>query len=190
MEELVKRIKIKFKSISPVLFDQYVDTERIEGETPLQFENRTWKDRSHYNEGGNVIISGFLLKTTLEPAAKLLGKRIGGGKKGMGLSHYIRLIQVEGDIVTNTTRDTVVGRKSFVSSNGKQDGGKVSRTYPKIQKWEGVLTICYPTIADALNEEIVMEHLQVAGEFVGIGHWRPGAPSCGTFGRFSVEKVE
>jgi len=189
MDELVKRIKIKFKSISPVLFDQYIDQEKEEGETPQQFEERYWKERAHYNEDGKVIIPGFLLKRTLEPAAKLLGKRVGGGKRGKGLVHYIRLIQIEGDIVTELTKDTIQGRKSFVSSNGKPDGGRISRRYPKIPKWEGTLTVVYPTIAGALNEQIVLEHLQVAGEFIGIGHWRPGAPSCGTFGRFSVERM-
>jgi hypothetical protein len=31
-------------------------------------------------------------------------------------------------------------------------------------------------------------HFEIAGSCVGIGHWRPGAPSCGNYGRFSVEK--
>lgn len=188
MEELVKRIKVQFISLSPVLFSHYSDLEKQEGETPQQFEERTWRERAHYNEEGKVIVPGFLIKSTLEPAAKLLGKRVNDSKMGKSLSNYIRLIQIEGDIITNVIKNNLIGTKAFVTANGQIGGSKVPRTYPKINKWEGILEVVYPTIANALNDQIVMEHLQIAGSFVGIGHWRPGSPSCGSYGRFKVIK--
>jgi len=63
------------------------------------------------------------------------------------------------------------------------------RTYPKVSKWSGTLTVVYPTLANVLNDDVVMKYLEIAGLYVGIGHWRPGAPSRGTYGRFNVEKV-
>lgn len=190
MNDIEKRIKIKFTSLSPSLFCKMIPEEKLEGETPGDYEKRCWRSRAHYNEDGKVIIPGFLLKRTLEPAAKLLGKRVGGGKRGKGLAHYIRLIQIEGDIVTELNKDNIKGIEAFVASNGQKDSGKVSRTFPKVPKWEGTLTVVYPTIAGALNEDLVMEHLQVAGSYIGVGHWRPDSPSNGNYGRFSVEKIE
>lgn len=183
-----KKLKVKFKSLSPVLFCKAVHDEK-EGETPQEHEERTWKQRAHYNDKGKVIISGYMLSSTLEPAAKLLGERVGGSKVGKGMSHYIRLIQIEGDIVTNITQDTLEGNAAFVSANGQVGGGKVMRTYPKILRWSGTLTVVYPTLGNVLNDEVVMKYLEIAGLYIGIGHWRPGAPSRGTYGRFSVEKV-
>ena len=40
------------------------------------------------------------------------------------------------------------------------------------------------------HDDIILEHLEIAGSCIGIGHWRPSAPSCGNYGRFAVEKVE
>jgi len=184
-----KKLRVKFKGLSPILFEKPIFDEK-EGETPVEHEKRTWKQRAHYNEKGKVIIPGYMIKSTLEPAAKLLGERVGGKKMGKGMSHYIRLIQIEGDIVTSITQDSLLGKVAFVSANGKQDGGKVMKTYPKIPKWSGTLTIVYPTLGNVLNDDIVMKYLEIAGLYVGIGHWRPGAPSCGVYGRFNVEKLE
>ena len=183
-----KRIEVKFESLNPVLFCKPIFDEK-EGETPAEAEKRTWKQRAHYNDKGKVVVPGYMIKTTLEPAAKLLGKRVGGKKMGRSLSHYLRLVRIEGDIVTNITQAKLKGITAFVSANGKPDGGKVMRTFPKIPKWSGTLIVVYPTLADVLNDEIVMEHLHVAGSCVGVGHWRPGAPSCGNYGRFSAEKI-
>lgn len=189
MSDLVeKTLKVKFKSLSPVLFCHVEGEERKQGEEPGEFEKRIWKKRAHYNEEGTVIIPGYMIKSALEPAAKLLGKRVGGKKMGKSLVHYIRLIRIDGDIVTNIIEETLSGVAAFVSANGKPEGGKVMRTFPKISKWEGVLTLAYLDLG-ILSDDIILEHLEVAGSCVGIGHWRPGAPSCGSYGRFSVEKV-
>jgi len=184
-----KKMQVRFKSLSPVLFCKHYDVEKLENEEPGDFEKRTWKQRAHYNEDGKVVISGYMIKTTLELAAKLLGKRVGGKKMGKGLSHYLRLVRVEGDIITKLTEETITGKNAFVSANGQVGGGKVSRTFPVVPKWEGVLTLVYPTIGKVLNPTTIMEHFEIAGSCVGIGHWRPGAPSCGSYGRFNVEKV-
>ena len=189
MSDLVEKIlRVKFKSLSPVLFCHIEGEERKQGEEPAEFDKRIWKKRAHYNEEGKVVIPGYMIKTTLEPAAKLLGRRVGGKKMGKSLAHYLRLIRIDGDVLTNTTEDNLKGVMAFVSSNGKPDGGKVMRIYPKIDRWEGTLTLSYLDLG-TLNDDIVMEHLEVAGSCVGIGHWRPGAPSCGSYGRFSAEKV-
>ena len=189
MSNLVeKRIKVRIKSLSPALFCKAIHDEK-QGETPDERENRTWKQRAHYNDKGKVIIPGYLIKSTLEPVAKLLGKRVDGKKMGKSLSHYLRLVRIEGDITTNILQDNLKGVTAFVSANGQIGGGKVMRTYPKIPKWSGVLTLVYLDLG-FLSDDTIMEHLEVAGSCIGIGHWRPGAPSCGNYGRFSVEKIK
>jgi len=183
-----KRLKVRFKSLSPVLFCKPVLGVEKAGETPDQTEQRTWKERAHYDDEGKVVIPGYMIQSALEPAAKLLNKRVGGKKMGKSLAHYIRLVRIEDDIVTNITRENIEGITAFVSANGKEGGGKVMRTYPKIGIWEGTLTLVYPNLTE-LCDNVILEHFEVAGLCVGIGHWRPGAPSKGSYGRFSVEKV-
>ena len=82
--------------------------------------------------------------------------------------------------------DDVKGETVFVPSSGKRgDGNRVYKTFPKIPSWAGVVEF---TIFDhTITEEVFKEHLMQAGQFIGIGRWRPR--NNGLYGRFTVEKV-
>lgn len=56
---------------------------------------------------------------------------------------------------------------------------RVMRTRPKFTSWSAEVAVQFNT--DLLNQSQVLKWLQVAGEQVGLGDWRP------RFGRFSVE---
>lgn len=175
------------KSSAPVLFCRYHNEPALEGETPDLQEQRTWKERAHYDENGKIIIPGYMIQKTLEQAGKLTGERINGKKTGKAMHKFLSQIRVIGNITTDVDRDIVEGLTSFVSSNGKPDGPKVPRTFPKVNNWKGVLTFVYPDLK-ILNEDIIQKYLDLAGACIGIGHWRPDAPSKGSYGTFTVKK--
>lgn len=183
----MKKFEVRFKSLSPVLFSRYTG-KRPKDEDAAKWDEKTWKDRAHY-ENGKVIIPGYMIQKTLEPAAKLLGERVGGGKKGKGISHYIANVRILGNVKTKITKKTLKGHSAFVASTGKEGGPKVHRIYPQVDKWEGVLELMYPDLG-FLNEDIIMRHLEVAGVCIGIGHWRPGSPSRGSYGLFEAKKIK
>jgi hypothetical protein len=83
--------------------------------------------------------------------------------------------------------DDVKGETVFVPSSGKRgDGNRVYKTFPKIPSWSGVITF---TIFDhTITEEVFKTHLEQAGQFIGIGRWRPR--NNGMYGRFTVNKVD
>lgn len=181
------KIKLLLKSTSPILFSRYHNVEHLEGEEPDKYEMRTWKDRAHTNEEGSIIIPGYMFQKTLEEGGKLTGERVGGKKMGKSLHQHLASIRVIGDIDTGIAKDDVQGHPAFVSSNGKPGGGKIMRIFPKIDHWRGILTFTYPKLG-VLNEEIIMKYLDMAGACIGVGHWRPGSPSRGSYGTFIVRK--
>jgi len=132
-----------------------------------------------------------MIQKTLEAAGKLSGDRVGGKKTGKAMHSYLSLIRVKGDIDTDMTRDDLQRITAFVSANGKPDGGKVPRNYPIIPEWEGKLTFLYPDrMKTILSSEKIEDYLDLAGTCIGIGHWRPGAPSKGSYGTFTVKRLK
>lgn len=184
--KLVK-FKVEFRSLSPVLFCRPHQIEAEKGETPADKEERTWKERAHYI-GDEVIIPGRMFQMGLESAAKLTGERIQGKKRGRGISHYLAGVRIAGQIKTGVKKSKLKGQSAFVSSTGKPDGPRVMRTYPQIDKWKGILEVSYTDLG-FLTSQKVIEYLNIVGSEIGIGHWRPGAPSRGSYGLFEVRKV-
>lgn len=185
MEEV--RTTYLFRSKSPVLFSRYHNTEKLDGEIPEDYEDRTWRERCHFDEDNEVIIPGYLIQKTLEAAAKLTGERVGGKKQGKGLSHFLATIRVEGDIKTGIRKKNVKGHPAFVSANGQPTGGRVMRIFPKIDEWKGKLTLVYPDLG-ILNSQIIKKYLEIAGSCIGVGHWRPSSPSRGSYGLFEARR--
>jgi len=62
------------------------------------------------------------------------------------------------------------------------------RVRPRFEKWSatGTLTVVDPTI----NLQMLSTILTFAGNFCGIGDWRPSSPTPGQFGRFTAEIKE
>ena len=60
----------KIKSISPLSFSKHVSVEKLPKELAKDYEARTWKERTHYDEKGEVFIPGSMFKNSLSEAAK------------------------------------------------------------------------------------------------------------------------
>ena len=62
----------------------------------------------------------------------------------------------------------------------------MTKTFGRINNWSGTAEIY---VADeTISREVFEEHLKVAGQFIGLGMFRP--ERGGFFGRFAVEKVK
>jgi len=183
------KFKAEFESLCPVLFCKYYESEvpKKKGEKPEDYEERTWMERAWY-DGNEVIIPARFFQATLEPIGKLLGERT-KGKMSKGYSHYLAGVRIVGQIKTGVKKKNVQSHSAFVVVTGKKEGSKVLRKYPQINKWKGVLELCYADIG-ILTPEIVVQNLDAAGQLVGIGHWRPGSPSRGEYGLFKVTLIK
>jgi len=78
----------------------------------------------------------------------------------------------------------VIGERLFVPADGKRGGGKrVWRTFPTIPDWRAEATII--VLDPILKPEKIEEYLKHAGQFIGLGRFRPR--NNGFYGRFTIE---
>jgi hypothetical protein len=163
--------------------------EKKPRETPADYEKRTWRERMHLSEKnpGKIVIPAMQFKNSLAECAKYMSQQIPGKGKATYTKHFEAGVIIMDSMELDIKADDVKGETVFVPSSGKRgDGNRVYKTFPKIPSWSGVIAF---TIFDhTITEEVFKTHLGQAGQFIGIGRWRPR--NNGMYGRFTVDKVD
>ena len=176
------------KSASVYSQSRPYQVEKKPRETPADYEKRTWRERMHLSEKnpGNIVIPAMQFKNSLAECAKYMSQQIPGKGKATYTKHFEAGVIIMNSMELDIKADDVKGETVFVPSSGKRgDGNRVYKTFPKIPSWAGVVEF---TIFDhTITEEVFKEHLMQAGQFIGIGRWRPR--NNGLYGRFTVDKV-
>ena len=189
----MKTVKIGLKSISPYSQSRIVAVEALPSESKDDYERRNWRHRIHADSEGGVYIPPMCFKKTLDSAAKYSALQI----PGKGKATYTKCVEsgvlIFDPLPLNVDRDQVEGEWLFLDANGKkgkQSSGRVQRCMPKIDHWEGELTV---RVIDetVLNMHPVRKSITVlqfffeqAGALIGVGRFRP--ENGGFYGRFLV----
>jgi len=161
-------------------------TEEFRKETSSATEARTWRERCHADESGHLFIPPMAFKNCLSEAAKFLSMQIPGKGKATYTKHFEAGVMVLEGITLPDTRDTVQGEWLFVPADGRRGSGKrVEKCFPLIPKWSGELTVLI--LDDTISKEVFEEHMKAAGNFIGIGRFRPR--NNGFYGRFRVAGI-
>lgn len=182
------------ESIAPYSQSRYYERDVQPGgrgsgtrtESAKDYEARTWRERVHVNGGGHVLIPPMAFKNCIAEIAKYLGVQIPGKGKSTYTKHFEAGVMVLEGLSLPETKDTVEGEWLFVPASGRRgDGKRVSKCFPVIRQWTGVVT--FHVLDDVITEDIFDQHLRDAGNFIGIGRFRPR--NNGYYGRFKVNKV-
>lgn len=180
-------LKFKLISAAPIFFGKPVFEKKNSDETHEQFEERTWAQKVHQADDGQVFIQPFALKNALEAAGSRLGMKLTG--KATYTKLFRQGIMINDNILLNDAKgkaiiiSDVTPIPMFVPSDGKRGSGKrVMRIFPQLAKWyASVEIVCFD---NRLTEEVVRKHLEEAGKFIGFGSMR--VENGGVAGRFSV----
>jgi hypothetical protein len=184
---MIRIAKCVLASAGPYSQSRYVAEKRGDKETPNDFEGRTWRERMHVNEKGNVIIPGMAFKNCLSEAAKFLGRQIPGKGKQTFTKHFEAGVMVPKPSDLGIEAATVPGEELFVPADGRRGSGKrVMKTFPVIVKWKAEVE--FIVFDDLLTEEVFEDHLREAGQFIGIGRFRPR--NNGYYGRFDIVSIQ
>ena len=174
------------KSVSPYSQSRYHDTPKLDKERPDDYEMRTWAERLSVTEDGRVFIPPMAFKKSLETAARFLGMQIKGRGKSTYTKHFKAGVLVTDALVLPIRKPDVPGEVFFVPSDGKAGGGsRVKRKFPVIREWEGDVT--FYILDETITEDVFDAHLREAGNFIGIGRFRP--ENGGFYGRYSVTGI-
>jgi hypothetical protein len=180
----------RLESASPYSQSKHYDVLTVpkkEKEDANAYEQRTWRNRAHFDKKGMTYIPGMSFKKSLEAAAKRRGDKIPGKRNATWTKHFLSGIMVLDDMPLGVHVDKVDALPLFVPSDGVSGSGKrVNKIFPIWQEWSGVVT--FHILDDEITESAFKAALEDSGKFVGLGFWR--AERGGMYGRFSVKSVD
>src|SRR5690606_36093282 len=78
----------KLRSLSPVTFGKFHQTEKLPRELHDAYEQRTWREKLHYKPDGTVYIPGAMFGNCLREAARFLSEPIPGKGKSTYTKHF------------------------------------------------------------------------------------------------------
>lgn len=169
-----------------------VTSSKGPNETHEQFEERTWKEKIRTNKQGEVVLNQFALKNALEGSAKRLKRKIPGEGKSTYTKLFVQGVMVGKNPLLKTKagkpykRDDFQGIPLFVPSDGNRGSKtRVTRIFPTIDEWQCELELI--VIDPKITEDVLQEHLNEAGIFIGLGSMR--AENGGVNGRFIVDSI-
>lgn len=175
------------KSAAPYSQSKHVTAEKQDKEGHDAYERRTWPQRMHVTDDGMVQIPPMAFKNALQAAAKYLAIQIPGQGKARYTKHFEAGVLVLEHLVLGLKAEDVQAEELFVPSDGKPGGGsRVTKFFPLIPDWDG--EVLFHVLDHTITEAVFRRVLEGAGQFVGIGRFRP--ENRGYYGRFSVEDIE
>lgn len=182
----MKTATVQLHSISPYSQSKAFTTARKDKEAPDEFEKRAWRDRIHTDDKGEVFIPPMALKGCLADAAAFLGQKIPGKRNATWTKHFLAGVLVMEGVPLGIKRDDVEGEWLYLNADGKKNSGtRVMRCMPVIREWSGEAT--FYVLDETITQDAFEYHLREAGNFIGIGRFRPR--NGGFYGRFAVDKI-
>lgn len=172
-------------STSPYSQSRPYSDEKKAKETYAAYEKRTWRNKAHADDKGEMFIPPLAFKNCFVDAAKYLSIQIPGKGKNTYTKHFKAGILITQNIMLGINKADVLEDKVFGSSTGKSGGSRVWKSFPIVHEWKGILEITI--LDDTITKDVLYKHIKQAGIFIGIGRWR--AINGGLFGRFSLDKL-
>jgi hypothetical protein len=184
---MIRVATVTFSNISPMTQSKHYDVPKIGRETHGEYEKRTWRNRMHSDENGNVFIPPMALKNSLQGAASFLGLKVPGRGAKTFAAFFKAAVLVMDAVVLPVKVDEVPSQDLFVPSDGKTgSGSRVMKTFGRIDKWGGKAK--FYVADETITPKVFEEHIRAAGNFVGLGMFRP--ERGGFYGRFKVDAIE
>jgi hypothetical protein len=181
------------ESISPYSTSKHYEVPKLSRptgsvtESHHDYEERTWRERCNVTEDGHIVIPPMAFKKCLSEIARRNSVQIPGKGKRTYTKHFVSGILVLEGLVLPEMKATVSGDWIFVPSDGIRGSGKrVLKCFPVIPKWSGQVT--FHVLDDVITQDVFEQHLKEAGNFIGVGRFRP--INDGFYGRFTVKGIE
>lgn len=180
-------------SLSPYSQSRFHNTAKLNKEIPEDYEERTWRERLHIDDQGNVYIPPMALKNCISEAAKFLSIQIPGKGKATYTKHFEAGVMVLDPMPLKTQEDAPIHKEAvrgdwiFTPIDGVKGGGKrVQKCYPVVDAWRG--TAEFLIVDDTITEKVFLQHLEQAGSLIGLGRFR--VRNGGYYGRFRIERLD
>lgn len=181
----MKTAVVTLRSLAPYNQSRQHFAPKDGKETPGDYEERTWREKGHYDDSGMAFIPPMAFKNAIFMAAKMLDLSIPGRGKNKYTKHFLAGIMVTDPLPLGVHKDEVEPQWLSMGPQGRKGTTGVLRAFPHFEKWEGTIRIF--VLDDTITKEVFEKVLRESGNFVGIGQYRPAVG--GYFGRYEVLKI-
>jgi len=195
----MKKALVRIVGQSEYAQSKFHGTEKLPREGADDYEQRTWRERAHYDAEGNVKIPALAFKKCIAEAAKYLSLQIPGKGKATYTKNFQSGILVVQDVpvayngkpVTMSMLDEpksgFYGKRMFVPADGVAGSGKrVHRIHPVIDVgWTAEFE--FLILDDIITQDVFQKHLEIAGMLIGVGAFR--VRNGGIMGRFQADII-
>jgi len=172
--------RVHLTSIAPYHQSRYHEEPKLTGESPGDYDKRTWRSRMLVKEG-SVYIPARAIHEALMDGAAYSKQKIQGQGNATWTQKFKSAITVMDDIDLNINAATVGYVDIWAHANGKRGSEtRVMRRIPKIDEWEARFSV--HILDPIITEAIFTEMMEIAGLYIGIGQYRP--QRGGNAGRF------
>ena len=185
----MKTVTAKIEGISPLQQGRYHQAPPLnEKEGKDDYEKRTWIEKLHVDKDGNIFIPPMALKKSLETAAKYLSISIPGQGKAKYNKHFLSGVLVLDGMSLGVKKEDFYPMWVLGNARGQRgaSGARVPKCFPTINEWSG--EVIFHLLDDIITEEVFERVLIEAGNFIGLGVFRP--ENGGYHGRFIVKKLD
>lgn len=174
-------------SVSPYSASRAHSAPKLEKELHGDYEDRTWRMKLHTDHAtGRVVLPAMAFKWCIASAAKRLQMQIAGKGKSTYTKHFLSGVLVMENLLLPIKPEDVPATPVYANADGVRGSGKrVMRFFPTVHEWSG--DIAFHVIDDVIKPEIFEAVLTEAGNFIGIGQFRP--ENGGYCGRFKVDRI-
>jgi hypothetical protein len=183
----MKSYKVRIKGTSPYMQHRMDDLklEQWEKQRHMIIENLGLNTpdqvraefHCYRNDDGNCYIPSTQIKSALIEAGKLVKGKVGSATKSMkNIVAGMFLVTPEHILIPDYDQ---IDKRSAVNRNVK---ARVITVRPKWSVWEAEFTL--KVKIDTLTEDMIKNIIQYAGEYIGIGSFRP--TNNGEFGCYEV----
>lgn len=184
----MKMYDIELTSRSAIAFGRNYsnDVPKKERESSADYETRTWMNRAHSTESGEVFIPALAFKNALLAAAKYSGEQIPGqGKKTYSAKFASGVLVIDNLIIGK--KDDLKPLWLYVPADGMRGGSKrVMKAFPTIENWKGTVRVI--VLDEVITKDVLVKTMQEVGNFIGLGSLR--IQNNGILGRFAVGAVK
>lgn len=181
----MKTVLVHIKGTSPYSQSRKHDTPKLDKEGHDAHEVRTWREKCTVNAEDEICIPAMAFKMSLDRVAVVLGIQIPGRGKNTYSKHFAAGCMCTDDVPLGIYKKDVEPIHLSCNSDGNRRGGKrVTRIFPMIPVWN--CKVQFAILDDTITKDVFELHLRQAGQFVGVGRFRP--ENGGLNGRFECVK--
>jgi hypothetical protein len=184
-------VQIELIGVTPLSFGKHHDEPHLSNEKELAYEKRTYSEKLHFADTGELFVPAMMAKKSLDAAVKRSGEKVPNRRGATYTKFFESGCIPDGDFPLTCggqpiLKANVKGEKLFVPSDGVAGSGKrVTKYFPRIPEWE--VTGTFAILDNIIDPDTFKRMLKHAGTFIGLGRWRPA--NAGLYGRFAVYKV-